>query len=203
MTETLIHPATGGLAGGSVVPTHARDLVSSFLASRNGVPGVALTDERGRPVPPSEVVAGLQRIDPALGLRFMPGGINQSGTWAFTLRWRQDDPRREMIRRQEMAPEDDFDALGYLPLDCPPEQAVGHFVASVKRWHGKEDVTRLLSRVDQWNTAQEARNLAPALEHAQELLEANAGTLFRDLGKTTAKVRHGRGAKRAARDRGR
>lgn len=186
--------ASPGLAGGAAVPPQAQNLVASYLAARNGVPETVLTDARGRPEPPAEIVAALQRMDPALGLRFASGS---PGYWAFTLRWHANDRRHLLIQRQEMSPEDDFDMLGALPLDCPADQAVGYFIDSVKRWNGKEDVTRLLSRVGEWNVAQEQRNLAPALEFAEELLDANKGTMFAAIGKTAPKVRHGRGAKAA------
>ena len=149
------------------------------------------------PDPPADILERLRQIDPTLGLRFSPttidnwsGDVVNVGHWIVTIGWREDDRRWEMVRRQEMKPEDACDRVLDLPADCSVQEAYGYFVDNVKRWNGsKDEVTRLLSRAHHFNAKREQDILDETLAFADELIEANAPTLFQSLGKTIAKFR--------------
>lgn len=136
-----------------------------------------LVTERGVPTPPSEIVRRIQQVNPALGLKFL------NGKWAIMHRWKPDDPRRVMIRKGEMALDDDFDVYGYLPLDCAVDEAYGYIVNAFRAWRGtKSEVADLLDRVAEYNREQGKRNGAGVLEYADELIETNKHTLGRAFG---------------------
>lgn len=140
-----------------------------------------ITTSQGIPVAPSEIRSALKRVDERLDLLHMKppigaGGIIQPnlGTWAFVMRWREDDPRRAMIRRGEMAPDADFDYLGEIPVDCPIDQAYSYFVAHVNR-HREGDVASLRERVERWNRAAQAQAADATREIAMEALDRLKG----------------------------
>lgn len=133
----------------------------------------------GLPTPPAGMNERLQRIDPALGVRWV-GGLDNGG-WAITYQWPPDSPRRAMIQRGEMSPNDDFDAIAFLPADCTVDQAYG-FVVNGMKSSRQEAVSDMLNRVDLWN--KEATDKmwkaaqAPAMEHAEAVANHATGTAF-------------------------
>lgn len=130
----------------------------------------------GQPYANPEILARLHEIDGGLGLHFFTG-IN---LWGVTLKWPPNDPRREMVRRGELG-DDQFDTIAYLPAGCTPDDAYGYIVNNFKAWSGtKDEVKRLLDRVHMYNKQVKADALKPTLDYADELLEANASTLFRN-----------------------
>lgn len=150
----------------------------------------------GLPTPPAGMNERLQRIDPALGVRWVGGTDN--GGWAITYRWPADSPRRAMIQRGEMDPSDDFDAIAFLPADCTVDQAYG-FVVNGMKSSRQEAVNDMLNRVDLWNrettdkmwkTAQ-----APAMEHAEAIANKATGTAFSAGGLPTSALTRKRKAK--------
>ena len=66
------------------------------------------------PEPNADVLRTLKQIDERLGLRYLPVG---AGCWAITEKWGDDDKRRSRIRAGEMAPDMDFDILGFASED--------------------------------------------------------------------------------------
>lgn len=142
------------------------------------------------PVPPSEIVESLQRVDPDLGLRFVSfpvsDGPNVNGPqwWAITLKWQSNDRRRRMIDLGHMAQESDFDVLVYLPLDCSVRDAESYLLNHVRRTADKETASkRLLDNIHKYNQQVRKNVLAPTMELAEELIETNAKTMFREEGK--------------------
>lgn len=101
----------------------------------------------GRPEPPTDIVRRLRAIDPGLSLRFIPGVIE---TWAITLTFREDDPRREGMRDGSISPDCDYDIIGWLPAGCPLDEAPG-YVGRAFGTHPKESVRKMLQRMDEWN----------------------------------------------------
>lgn len=141
-----------------------------------------LTDVNGTPQPPSDIVARLEAIDPALGVRWMgAGGEEDNGYWAITHRWPKEDKRREMIKDGKMSPGDDFDAICFLPRDCPVDEAYG-FVVNGIRQATREDTRSLLNDIDKWNAKREAEAWKaatdPAMEQAEGAARAMGGIPF-------------------------
>lgn len=148
-----------------------------------------------RPAPPPEIVKRLKQIDERLDLMYVAwphqdgANVNVAQNWAIIQRWRQNDKRRVMIQLQQMAETSDFDVMVYLPIDCPVEEAFGLFERSLKgKFGGNEDVQYFLNNLHKWNKEQAKENLKIVTEHAEELIEANVGTLFEKQGKTIPKV---------------
>lgn len=154
--------------------------------------GGALEREYRPPEAPADILARLRQIDSRIGLLWSPktrdnltGETATYGHWMITYDWHPDDKRWSMVRQGEMAREDARDSIGNLPPDCAAEQAYGWFVQNVKRWNGsKDDVTRLLSRAHHFNAEREKEIMASTMDYADELIHANAPSLFRSIGKT-------------------
>ena len=146
-----------------------------------------IVSANGNPEPPSEIQRRLAQIDPALHLRFIPG----QDQWALAIRWNPDDKRRGMIREGAMSGGDDWDYLDMVPQGLTAEEAYHYVVRGLRRpsMHRKDEITKLLERVHIYNKIAESEAKKPVMEYAEELIEANASTLFKDMGKTTTKVR--------------
>lgn len=141
---------------------------------------MAILTAQGVPAAAKHIKDRLAEIDPALGLAIMSWPEPPFERWAVTLHWPAQDPRRVAVREGTLAPDKAFDVLLVLPVDCPPEQAYGYLTNALKAWSGsKAEVGRLLDRVHHYNAAQQQRILAPTTELAEELIQANARTLFR------------------------
>ena len=128
----------------------------------------------------------LKQIDPGFSLLF---GM-KSQCWHITLDWPPNDPRRELVRRGELDPVRSFDILCTLPPDCSADEAFGYLVNNLRQLRDKGDIQRLLDRADMYNKKQQEELMKPHRELAEELVETNAKTLFRDLGKSVPKTRH-------------
>jgi hypothetical protein len=102
---------------------------------------------RGEPTPPSDIVARLAQVHPALALRFV------SGAWAVTWTWAESDPRRERIRQGEIPEESAHDIVGYLPIGCSAEEAPAYIERSFKQFP-RDDIKQLLERLHHYNTVE-------------------------------------------------
>lgn len=139
-----------------------------------------LTNARGIPQAPSEIVAPLKRIDDRLDLLHLrpsefeyEGNPNARGTWAIIIEWLQNDPRRERIRTGELDPTAAFDYITSLPMDCPPDQARAFFEKAVKGASHMPEARTLLDRCSKWNETQAQKNMEGAKELGLEILDAN------------------------------
>lgn len=103
---------------------------------------------QGTPEPPSQIVAGLKRVHPNLGLRYTEGHGGRS--WAFTWTWPDDDARRARVRSHEIPPDAAYDILGYLPLDCPVDQAPNYAERALLNYP-RQEVSRLCERMHHYN----------------------------------------------------
>ena len=143
---------------------------------------------------PTDVTERLKQIDPLLGLvpqktRVLDSGAEQMRSelewrWVVVRHWADDDPRQAMIR-QGYNKDFAFDRLGEIPADCPLDQ-----VPSYLRQNLRPTTTprHIWQEIVKWNDDQSLRNGAATMEFAEELIQTNAGTLFREQGKTVEKV---------------
>ncbi len=145
-----------------------------------------LLDGAENPLAPSSVVAELHEVSPRLGLEFHVA-LN---AFMVTLRWPEDDPRREYIRRGEMNPNTDFEILCPVPADVPLEQLRGWLAGQLRRVGAtREDVKRMVdeeeARLAQANAAVETK----AAENAREDLLTSIGSKTINVGSRRTRVK--------------
>ena len=80
--------------------------------------------------PPAEALKRLAAIDPRLSMRWVDGVLSY---WAITEKWKENDPRREMIQKGELAPTSDFDVKAFLPQSCSPYEIEGYIALRFER----------------------------------------------------------------------
>jgi hypothetical protein len=139
---------------------------------------------RPGPEPPFGLPERLRTLDPRLGLLFL-----RDGRWAITHDWRPDDPRRALIQAGTHSPRRAFDILCILPADCPLESAPSYLEVHLRRAAQSADVAALLARIADANARARQQILQPTLELAEELVAANAKTLFSREGKHLPRTR--------------
>jgi hypothetical protein len=140
----------------------------------------ALSNARGIPQAPSEIVASLKRIEDRLDLLHLrPSEVeyldnpNARGTWAIIINWTEHDARRARIRSGELDPTAAFDYITALPFDCPPDHARAFFEKAVKGSAHLPEARYLLDHVREWNAKQAEKNSQGARELGLEILDAN------------------------------
>jgi len=106
-----------------------------------------ILNSMGAPEPSPEIRRRLQAIHPRLDIRFVKAAGQH---WAITFAWAEDDRRRALIQNGGIAPNSDFDIIGYLPVDCPVDEAPG-YVSKVFREFPREDVQNLIGRIAKFN----------------------------------------------------
>ena len=60
--------------------------------------------------------------------------------------------------------------------------------ASLRRVRSRDDVTRMISRLREWNANQTARNTADMIDEGVDLVKTNAPTVFKAYGKSIARI---------------
>lgn len=157
-----------------------------------------LLNAAGVPEPSPEIRRRLQAIHGNLDIRFVEG-INSH--WAVTLGWSNDDRRREWIQSGKTDPAKAFDIIGYLPLDCPVEEAPA-YLGKVFREFPRQDVQDLVGRVAKYNEgpAQKAveEALAEVLDSADPSKASGPKIQVSSAGVPTEKPKRGRPKKAAA-----
>jgi hypothetical protein len=133
-----------------------------------------LVNLAAEPIPPSDILRRLKQVHPALGLKFYEPGAGVS-SWAVTWKWRDDDPRRERIRRQEIPPDADIDIIAWLPLGCSVDEAAG-FVERAVRHYPRDDIRALCDRLHHYNRVE-------AVQENWREVESRVMTRAEDLGK--------------------
>jgi hypothetical protein len=129
----------------------------------------------GIPEPPSDLVRRLAQVDPRLEMMFL---AMAGGCWAFIERWGPNDSRYSFIQTGEMAPEANFDVLGYAPADVTAEDAFAILEKGLRqRDVTKADFSYFLDHLAQFNADQKQENIKPLREFAAEMVDANAGTI--------------------------
>lgn len=175
-------PATlSGLVGFHAQPSQSGyDPVARALSVRSLV-----VDETETPVPPVGMVNRLKEIDDRLGLKW----VTDRMAWGYTWTWHPDDKRRVLIQTGRMKPEDDYDLIGWLEPGTGVDEAYGNFVRSVKRMGShRDDVNYLLARIEAHNDQQWRKNVEPVMDYANEMISTNARSLFKNMGRSIAKV---------------
>lgn len=110
---------------------------------------VVLLNAAGTPEPPSDTVRRLAAIHPDLGVQFNPQTPQH---WMITMQWPRQDRRWEMVQRQEISGEKTFSILGFLPMDCPVDQAPA-YLERFLRTSTEESARNLVQYVNQWNAS--------------------------------------------------
>lgn len=153
--------------------------------------GLALVKDGGEPIASSEVQSYLRAIDHHLYLRAFPF-LGGTWHWALCETWGPNDRRREWIREGTTPPDKDFDIVGWPPAELKiltADDAASYLASCIRsRATERPEWLKYLAKIDAYNARQTLRNQQPIVDYATELAEANAGSLFRDQGKTTARV---------------
>ena len=154
--------------------------------------GPLLVSDRGTPVPPQDVLKALRDLDDRFGLEWQEGcaAIGLEGHWSLTVRWSESDSRRRFIQQGTLPKGSDKDRIGGLPKDCDVRQAVAFIRNHARRLASRDDMQRTVSRIEEWNTRQmDAVMQQGALDYGEELIEASAAKIMRDLtGETIPKL---------------
>lgn len=156
-----------------------------------------------KPVPPADIVRRLKQINPALGLEFTDPGYEGGGHWAVTWEWPSDDERWKSVQTGEVPKENARDILARLPLDCDASQAYGYVVNSFRACHSREDVQKLLARVEKYNDdlirQREDEMMAEPLNRVEV---RGAHIMAEALGKRHVRVGPASGARKRGRPKG-
>lgn len=80
--------------------------------------GPTIVNNRGEPVPPSDVVERLRRIDERLSIEWVEGAWGASYFGLFE-RWKQGDRRWERVQNGEIAEAKARDLIQMFPRSCP------------------------------------------------------------------------------------
>jgi len=98
-----------------------------------------LVTPQGAPIPSERSLKILREINPRLSLRWVDGAVSY---WAITERWRDDDPRRERIKQNEIPADMDWDIKNFLPRSCSPEEVEGFILRFYVRVEDPEKQAR-------------------------------------------------------------
>lgn len=130
-----------------------------------------------KPKPPQDIVARLRQVNPLLGVRFVHSiDIHY---WALTWDWPENDPRRRDILLGTTDPDNAWDMLCMLPLDCTVEMAYSYFVNHCRR-SSKAEIKQMLDRIHTYNSDTQAAIWEPTMQQAQLEIERSASALFKD-----------------------
>lgn len=133
-----------------------------------------VTNERGGPVPPQDILKRLAQVDPSLGLRFMADF--DASRWALTWEWKPSDVRWARVQVGEIPREAAYDIIGYLPLQCPVEQAAAYVETHLKNYP-REEVSKLRAQMTHWND----------VEMPAQQVQALVADTLEDVGKAKGK----------------
>ena len=136
-------------------------MTSPLLAPSSPV----LVSERGGPVVPPEILADLKGRHPALSLRYVADF--EASRWAITWEWPTSDTRWSWVQSGDTPSNMAYDIIGYIPLACPLDQAVGYIERHLKAYP-KEEIAKLHQRITHHN-----ESVIPA----QQLAEVVTATL--------------------------
>lgn len=108
-----------------------------------------LLNAAGRPEPSPDVTRRLLAIDPGLFLRYLD---HLGSSWAVCWAWPKTDPRWSGVQDGSVDPAKAFDIVGYLPMDCPVEQAPS-YLERMLRTFPREEVQRIADGVFRFNAS--------------------------------------------------
>ncbi|MEO5589948.1 MAG: hypothetical protein ABIS03_10215 [Gemmatimonadaceae bacterium] len=128
-------------------------------------------------------------MHPSLGLVHQAMGNQSCWHWSIVEHWAENDPRRESIKKGEVSPDFDFDVIGDAPQGMTAGDAYEYLIRALRsRPQTKADYGEMLERVTNYNAEQAAENMKDVTDFANEMVEANAKTLWRKEGKSVPKV---------------
>jgi len=105
-------------------------------------------NHRGHPEPSSEIQRRLRCVHPRLELRYVDA---VDAHWAICLRWAENDRRWSMIQSNEVDPNRSIDILGYLPMQCSPDEAPAYLEKSMREYPADE-VRNMVRDMGQYNS---------------------------------------------------
>jgi len=105
-------------------------------------------NHRGHPEPSSEIQRRLRCVHPRLELRYVDA---VDAHWAICLRWTENDRRWSMIQSNEIDPNRSIDILGYLPMQCSPDEAPAYLEKSMREYPADE-VRNMVRDMGQYNS---------------------------------------------------
>lgn len=141
---------------------------------------VVLVNSAGTPEPSPEIARRLRQVHPGLHLRYL-GYTGQH--WAVCMEWMENDRRRRWIQEEQYDPAAAYDIMGWLPIDCPVDQAPS-LVERFFRTATKEEYRAIADRVAAYN------DNAPIRDAVEEAI---AEVLDRADPSGITQVRRGRG----------
>lgn len=135
----------------------------------------------GSPQPPTEIVRRLRQIDDRFRLHPAPDG---RAVWWVVRVWGEDDPRRAMIRRQEVSADDAYDLFCEIPRDCPVWEVPNFLMRRLERTT-KPELRRMVDDLARYNADVKTATLDRAMEEPRNRLELGKQRLF-NLGRVAS-----------------
>jgi len=129
-----------------------------------------LLNSTGRPEPSPEVSRRLKAIHAGLHLRFMADG---DGFWSVCMAWDPEDTRWGTVQSGEISPDRAFDIIGYLPLDCPADQAPPYLERMFRTWPNAK-VQRMADKVNSFNAGVASDMAEQALAEVLDMADPSA-----------------------------
>ena len=124
-----------------------------------------LLNSAGQPEPPTHMVARLRALHAGLHLKFL---THTGEHWAICLTWPPDDRRWEYIQTGATDPASAYDIIGYLPVDCPADEAPAYLERTFRQYP-KDEVRNMADHVHAYNAdAPVAAAIEQALTEALE-----------------------------------
>lgn len=122
-----------------------------MMTRASGTPWLLDGDEN--PLAPPSVVAGLQEINPRLGLQYHI----TLRAFIVTLQWAEDDARRALIRSGDLSEHADFEILCPVPANVPLDEVQAWVAQQLVRVSAnRDDVRRMVADHEDRITKQNA-----------------------------------------------
>jgi len=106
-----------------------------------------LLNSAGQPEPPTAVVARLRALHAGLSLKFL---THTGEHWAVCMAWSPEDRRWERVQQGETDPASAYDIIGYLPVDCPTDEAPAYLERTFRQYP-KDEIRQMADYVQQYN----------------------------------------------------
>lgn len=136
-----------------------------------------LLNSAGRPEPSPEISRRLAAITPRLTLRWLEG-IGPS--WAVCLAWPEGDRRWERVQTGKTRPDRAFDIIGYLPRECPLDEAPA-YLERMLRDYPRDEVRNMTDAVARWNEQEAGK--AEVEQAVAEILDSPNPTVPKKRGR--------------------
>ena len=106
-----------------------------------------LLNSAGQPEPPTAVVARLRALHAGLSLKFLTHTWEH---WAVCMAWQPEDRRWERVQQGETDPASAYDIIGYLPVDCPTDEAPAYLERTFRQYP-KDEIRNMADHVLDYN----------------------------------------------------